>query len=274
MIANYVNKFYKDYEDLQGKYDKKCSDYKHMELRALVAEDEQRRLEKIVKDKEEELQKDKNMVKELEEKIAGLQKENERLKVIQNNDGTTCGIPTSKTPIGKKKVIPNFAKNTGGKIGRKEGHKKDKLERLADEKINEKIEHIEEECPNCQSKNLQETGKVITKDVIDYEIITKNIRHYYKEYKCSCCGKIFHEAIPNHLKEECQYGSNVKTLALTLNNIGNVPFNKIRRIMEGLSMEDIKPCEGYLAKLQKQASKGLNKFINELHQEILKSRPS
>lgn len=28
------------------------------------------------------------------------------------------------TPIDKKKIIPCFAKNTGGKIGRKEGHKK------------------------------------------------------------------------------------------------------------------------------------------------------
>ena len=45
--------------------------------------------------------------------------------MIQNNDGTNSGIPTSKTPINKKKVIPNFAKNTGGKIGRKEGHKMD-----------------------------------------------------------------------------------------------------------------------------------------------------
>ncbi len=34
MATNYENKFYKDYEKLQNKYDKKCTDYKHMELRA------------------------------------------------------------------------------------------------------------------------------------------------------------------------------------------------------------------------------------------------
>lgn len=70
--------------------------------------------------------------------------------------------------------------------------------------------------------------------------------------------------IPNHLKEECQYGSTVKSLVLTLTNIG-VPFNKTRRILNGLSMENINPSEGYLAKLQRVASKGLNGFIEELH---------
>ena len=51
------------------------------------------------------------------------------------------------------------------------------------------------------------------------------------EYKCECCGKIVHEEIPNHLKEECQYGSTLKSLVLALTNVGNVPFNKQRRIL-------------------------------------------
>ena len=37
--------------------------------------------------------------------------------------------------------------------------------------------------------------------------------------------------------------SNVKSIALTLGNVGNVPFNKTRRILSGLSMEEIEPCE-------------------------------
>ena len=110
-------------------------------------------------------------------------------------------------------------------------------------------------------KDLKQTGKVIKKQVKDYQIIVNYTEHEYIEYKCECCGKIFHEPIPNHLKEECQYGSNVKSIALTLGNVGNVPFNKTRRILSGLSMGEIGPCEGYLAKLQKTASKGLESFI-------------
>ena len=65
--------------------------------------------------------------------------------------------------------------------------------------------------------------------------------------------------------------SNVKSIALTLGNVGNVPFNKTRRILSGLSMEEIEPCEGYLSKLQKTASKGLEIFIQELHDAIIQS---
>ena len=126
-------------------------------------------------------------------------------------------------------------------------------------------------CPKCNHNELVETGKVITKDVKDYKIITENTRHYFKKYKCSGCGKIVHQEILNHLKEECQYGSTTKCIVLILTNIGNVPFNKIKRILSGLSMNDIEPCEGYLVKLQIIASKKLTNFIEELHKHIIKS---
>ena len=271
MKSDYTGKLYQDYEKLQNKYDHKVTELKHMELRALVAEDEQHRLEKVIEKKENIIQQKNAENKDLKKEIQKLQREIERLRAKENNDGTTSGIPTSQTPIGKKKVIPNFAKNTGEKIGRKQGHKKDKLEKVSEEKINNHVEHKMEECPACHKKDLKSTGKVIKKQVKDYYIIVNYTEHEYIEYECSCCGKKFHEPIPNHLKEECQYGSNVKSLALTLSNVGNVPFNKTRRILSGLSMEEIEPCEGYLSKLQKTASKGLESFIQELHEAIIQS---
>lgn len=222
---------------------------KYLELKALVTEDEQRRLQNIVDKRDLEEQKLKDEMDKLKEENANLKKEVERLKTLQNNDGTNFGIPTSKTPLNKKKVIPNFAKNTGEKKGRRAGHPKDKLEKLPNEKIKKIIEHKVKACPHCNEKDLTETGKIISKDVIDYKIITYNTRHNYIEYRCNCCGKIVHELIPNHLKEECQYGSTVKSLVLTLTNVGNVPYNKTRRILSGLSMKDIELCEGYLVKL-------------------------
>lgn len=262
---------YKDYEKLEKRYNKKAKILKQMTLRAVVTEDAQRRLERIVEKKETQVTELENKNKEQEKLVKELQREIERLKSIQNNDGTTSGIPTSMTAIGKKKIIPNFAKNTGEKIGRKEGHKKDKLEAVSEEKINKHIDHKMKFCPNCNENKIEKTGKIIKKQVKDYKIIVEYREHDYIEYKCNCCGKIFHEIIPNHLKEECQYGSNVKSLSLTMTNVGNVPFNKQKRILSGLSMEEINPCEGYLTKLQKQASKKLDKFISELRSGLLKS---
>ena len=249
---------YNDYEKLQGKYSKIKLENKHLLLRALTAEDAERRY------KRKEL-KASFQIKKLKEENSQSQREIERLKTKLNMDGTNAGIPTSMTPIGKKKVIPNFAKKAEGNIGRKEGHKKDKLEKVSEEKINEHVKHELKKCPNCEKEDLILTGKVIKKQVKDYQIIVHYTEHEFIEYKCACCGKIVHASIPNHLKEECQYGSNIKAIALTLNNVGNVSLNKIRRILNGLSMEEIDPCEGYLVKLQKNASKRLNSFIEELH---------
>lgn len=269
---NNTRGLYEDYERLNKENKKLEEENKQLYLRAIIAEDSERRLEKIVEKKETQVNEVIEKNKELKDEIKILQREIERLKSIENNDGTTAGIPTSMTHIGKKKVIPNFAKNTGEKIGRKEGHKKDKLERIADKDIDKTIKHKINSCPNCNEYKLIETGKVITKDVKDYKIIVENTRHEYIEYKCECCGKIVHELIPNHLKEECQYGSILKSLVLTLTNVGNVAFNKQRRIISGLSIGEIEPSEGYLAKLQKVSSKKLDKFIEEVRCHILKSK--
>lgn len=263
---------YKDYEKLQDKYNKKSKILKQMTLRTVIAEDSERRLKKVVEKKESQVKEVKEENKSLKEEIKNLQREVERLKAIQNNDGTTAGIPTSMTPIGKKKVIPNFGKKTGEKIGRKEGHKKDKLEPVSEDKINNHIEHKLKSCPNCHNHDLVPTGKVIKKQEKDYKIIIEYIEHDFIEYKCSCCGKLVHKLIPNYLKEECQYGSTLKSLVLTLTNVGNVAYNKQRRILSGLSIDEINPSEGYLAKLQKVSSKKLETFIEEIRKHILKSK--
>ena len=49
---------------------------------------------------EEEILEQKSLIQEKEYEIA-------RLKALLNMDGTNHGIPTSQTPIHKKKVIPN-----------------------------------------------------------------------------------------------------------------------------------------------------------------------
>ena len=256
---------YKDYEKLQDKYTKIKLENKHLILRVLVAEDAERRLKKVE-------QKQNTKIDKMTDEIKKLKKEIERLKAIINLDGTTSGIPTSMTPMGKKKIIPNFAHNTGGKKGREFGHKKDKLEKVSEEKINEHVKHELKKCPNCDKCELIPTGEIIKKQVKDYKIIVNYTEHEFIEYKCSCCEKTVHAPIPNHLKEEMQYGSNVKSIALTLSNVGNVSLNKIRRMLNGLSMEEIDPCEGYLVKLQKNASKRLTNFIEELHKACITSK--
>jgi hypothetical protein len=82
----------------------------------------------------------------------------------------------------------------------------------------------------------------------------------------------FRKRLPNELKEDNQYGPQVRALALALINQGNVSLNKVRKIIHGFTGGGINLSEGYLCKLQKKASKAANDFCEEIRGEILKQR--
>lgn len=271
-MSNYTNSLFNDYEKEIIKRKKVEKKYKLIKLQNDILESENQRLEKRIREIEQYIiyEKDKE-IDALKKKIIGLSKELDLTKYERdqylaklNIDGTNAGIPTSQTPINKKKVIPNSRKNSGGKIGGQLNHKKHKLEKFHDEDINENQDVILEECPHCHSKDLIELDSEITKDEFDYQIKVIKKRIHFKEYKCPKCDKIVRKNIPVNLKEDNQYGSNVQATALTLTNIGNVPMNKVRKIICGLTMNEIDFSEGYIAKLQKRAASKLDKFIRDL----------
>lgn len=271
MASNYENKLYKDYEKLVRDYEKLQLENKHLYLRATIAEDEQIRLEKIVEKKEKEVEEKNAIIEEQNQEILKLVNKLEISEYVKqqylsklNIDGTNSGIPTSKTPINKKKVIPNSREKSGASKGGQFGHKKHKLEKFNDEEINEKVEHHAEECPYCQGRDLKDTGKNVSKDELDYLIKIIKRRNNFTIYECQDCHKEFHKDIPVHLKEENQYGSNVQALSLSLMNVGNVAINKVKRIISGISMEEIDLSEGYISKLQKRGANKLEEFIKDL----------
>lgn len=282
MASNYVNSLYRDYEKLEIKNQKINNENKMLKLRLDILESENQRKDKIISNHEKIVDdiKTKNQTI-IDEKDKIIEAQNKKIIELVNQlnltkherdmylsklnlDGTNAGIPTSQTPINKKKVIPNSRKNTGGKIGGKYNHTKSKLEKFSDEEINENDDVTLDECPHCHSKDIVELESEITKDEFDYQIKIIKKRYHFKEYKCSDCNNIVRKNIPVNLKEDNQYGNNVQATALTLTNIGNVPMNKVRKIICGLTMNDIDLSEGYIAKLQKRAASKLNNFTKDL----------
>lgn len=61
---------------------------------------------------------------ELLEQINVLKEELLKEKAKNDTDGTNSGLPTSKTPIGKNKVIPNLREKSNRKKGGQPGHQK------------------------------------------------------------------------------------------------------------------------------------------------------
>jgi hypothetical protein len=203
------------------------------------------------------------IIKEKDQRIFELEN---RLNINSDNSS----LPSSKTPIYQSKIC-NSRKKTEEKPGRKLGHKKDKLKRFEDDEITEIKEHKTEKCLNCNSTNLKIIG-VKERDEYDIEVKVKKIRHKFYEYECLDCGKKIKSTIPLELHGENQYGAGIKTLALTLSNYGFVAYNRIRKIIYGLTDGEADPSEGYLNKLQKKASDKLKNFIFDTKEEILKSK--
>lgn len=264
MATDYQKMFEKDYEKLNNKYIKKSEAYKMLKYEYQLLQSKyntiQKNIDSEVKKEEARYQ---SIIDEKDKEIA-------RLKSLLNMDGTNSGIPTSQTPINKKKVVPNTRVKSDKKIGGQIGHKKHKLEKFREEEVNDVVEHNLTKCPDCGGTIIKKG--VIEKDELSYRFVPIKRRHKYISYQCNECHKQVHETIPVRLKEDNQYGSEINALALTLTNEGNVPCNKIRKIIKGISHNEIDMSEGYIIKLQKKASKKLQDFKNELYQELLKQK--
>ena len=258
-----LNSFYKDYENLLIKNDELSEKNRKLVYAERLLKSQIKTLEnqnqKLIELKLEQ----ENQLKEQEYEIA-------RLKALLNMDGTNHGIPTSQTPINKKKVIPTTREKTELPKGGQKGHPKHKLEKFKEEEITENCEHRVEQCPCCNSHAIKETGEVKEKDELDYKIVVVKRRHKFIEYKCEECGKKFHGEIPNNLKEENQYGPEVQALELTLMNQANVTINKAQKITYGMTNGEIDLSEGYISKLQERAAKKLEGFIKDVKKEIIK----
>lgn len=257
MGANYGKSLYKDYELLQSEYDKIKAENELLKKVQQLFIQEKARSEKL-----------EEALATKDDAIEALKKEVLRLNGYLNADGTNSGLPTSKTPLSKKKVIPNSREKSGKKKGGQPGHAKSKMKAFEEHEVTEVQNHTPQCCPYCGGE-AEETGKSIIKDELDYEVVVRKIRHQFVVCQCKQCQKEFHQPIPVRLKEENQYGSHVQALGLALMNIGNVSVNKTRKMIYGLSEEEINPTEGYLIKQQSKAAKELEPFIEELRQKSL-----
>lgn len=208
-----------------------------------------------------------NIIKENEK----LKEENNKLKRILNHDSNNTGIPTSKTPIGKEKRIPNSREKTERTKGGQKGHTKHKLERFDDSEITDTYtyEITNKKC-NCGGELIL-TGKRY-KDDFDIDIRLIKRRNEFCEYECCKCHKEIKVPIPDKLKEDNQYGSKAQALAISLVNEGCVSFKRTRELISGFTGNEMNMSEGYISKLQKRCYNKLENFDKEIHKKILSEK--
>ena len=164
MSSNYQHFFEKDYQKILEKYDKKSEEYKQLKY-------EYELLDKKLRTRDKQLEiamnnfeinakaKYQPLLDKKDEEINELKNEINRLKSMLNLDGTNSGISTSKTPLNKKKVIPNTRVKSGKPKGGQLNHPKHKLEKFKDDEINENVNHTLDKCPCCCG-SLNEIGEI------------------------------------------------------------------------------------------------------------------
>ncbi len=183
---------------------------------------------------------------------------------ILNLDSTNSGIPTSKNRIGKHIIQNNREKSENAKGGQL-GHEAHKLKPFDEEEITNVVEHTLDKCPDCGG-TLKEKN-IVTSDIIDIEIIVTKTRNLIHNYECTKCHK--RVSANKDLPRNPSYGSNINALITSLINEANTPLNKVSSVISGITNEEVKISEGYLAKHQKKVAENLKPFINDLKKQVV-----
>ena len=265
--------------DLRCDFEKATAEITNLKDRILGYQEQISSLRESVKRLKKSKESEKKQYAEsLAEKDAVIKELKNRLahaEALLNHDGSNTGTPTSQTPKNKNKVIPNSRRNSGKPKGGQTGHPKTSLEAPDESEITDTVAHPlqdDECCPKCGLTNCTPTGESKVKYEYDIQIKVVKIKHEFYYYECNNCGTVFRSQIPPSLKETTQYGSGLQAFALSLTNTVNAAMNKAAMFLAGITGGDLTPCEGYIAKLQARAARGLLQFREDLKLVLITRR--
>lgn len=218
-----------DWEEYQAELNKK--DQKIQKLidknwEILKASDD--KIAAIIKDYEGQLVEKDAVIKGLAARLA-------HAEALLGRDSTNTSTPTSQTPPGKDKHIPNSRRNTGKPKGgqRGHGHGRHILEKPEPGEVDEEVGHPVgdgEVCPKCGCGDFSFTGEYEEKYEIDIEVKVIKRLHKFWLYQCRNCGQIVRTGIDPALRAGCQYGATLQALALSLMNTTNAAINKVPQL--------------------------------------------
>lgn len=198
--------------------------------------------------------------KKLEEENHILRNDNERMKRILNNDSSNSSIPPSKDQPGKAPNTFNGRKPTKKKQGAQPGHKGSGLSKAnVEQKIREGFfEHRIEE--------IGTPGRdYITRYRLDLEVktVATEIRIY-----ADSNGKF---QVPDDLKAEVSYGSNIKAIVAFLYSEGVVANDRICTFINSLSGDSLSLSTGSVYGFCREFAESCSSACNGIDQELLNS---
>lgn len=171
-----------------------------------------------------EYQKLLDIVDELRERVAVLERENAELKKLLGKDDPPPSTPSAMIPPYKKPPANSRKK----KPGQKEGHPGTR--RMIPDRIDETVEHTLESCPDCGgqlSEPVEKRSRII-EDIPPVQVlVTEHIIH---RYYCSCCHKIVEPPVDGALPK-MQIGVRALVFSVFLHYFLGVPISGIQKLL-------------------------------------------
>ena len=155
---------------------------------------------------------------------------NKKLEKRINANFENSSLPSSALPFRKK--VPNSRKPTGKKQGAQPNHKCHIASRLTPTR-----EPVYLSAPKTLTDNpdVYFTGRSITKQLIDIQILVNVQDFIADEYRNRITGTRLHAPFPDGIVNEVNYGSSIKAFAFLLNNYYNVSISKTRQCISDLT---------------------------------------
>ena len=175
-----------------------------------------------------------NQVRELQDEIKVLKKENVELKariheLEHPKNSSNSSVPPSKDENRPRKN-QSLRKRTGRKTGGQKGHKGFTLEMTSNP--DEVINHLPIVCEGCGKDIVELESNIIEhRQVVELPQIQPLYIEHRRHTKLCFCGHLNKAVFPANVNAPIQYGSNVENLVAYLNVGQYIPYNRISSML-------------------------------------------
>jgi len=181
---------------------------------------------------------------------------------------------SSKPPSsdGLKKPNPkSLRKPSGKKQGGQPGHSGANL--MVPSEPTEVVKHMPKSCSSCPhyQECLAHAHVCETRHVIDAEVKVTVIAHEVLQVTdCPRCNETLKGVFPPNIKATVQYGDNLQALAIALNTIGAVSYNRTSEILRGVF--NIPISKGTISAMVSRLAGSLDGTLEQIRQALIDSK--
>jgi transposase len=229
----------------------------------------------LIQSQAEMIEKQRKIIKELNQTIDGLRKENEELNdtinklkdKVGNNPRNTSMPPSSEGY--EKSTLKSTRDKSDNKPGGQPGHKGRNLQKRANP--TEIKDHPPAACRGClmydKCKGTACIGE--TRQEIDIIVTLKVTDHRSLLIDCPLHGKQLKGQFPDDIKATVQYGKNLQAFVISFNTIGAVSAERIHQILGSAFNIPLSP--GTIMNMVKRCADKLTGVIKTIRQQIVAS---